>query len=96
MKTNWQKLPGFPRTRESIVERLINQEMFLFEGEEGVPRVYKLNSGAAMIWLLCDGTRTLDEIALEIATCENLQKREVLLHVRDSVERFQSLGLLEG
>ncbi len=91
-----QRLPGFPRTRESIVERLIDQELLLFEGKDGGCIVHILNSGAAMIWLLCDGSRTLEEVSLEISSAESLPEDEVLSQVWEAVSQFQTLGLLEG
>jgi Coenzyme PQQ synthesis protein D (PqqD) len=55
-----------------------------------------LNSGAAMVWLLCDGNRDLGEISRQISSAGSLPQEQVLLQVQETVAQFQALGLLEG
>lgn len=58
--------------------------------------MHTLNSGATLVWFLCDGTRDLADIATEISTTFDLPKEEVMPQVQESVAQFQSLGLLES
>ena len=91
-----QALPTKPLAKESVEERLMGQELFLFDGEDIRCAVHTLNSGAALIWMLCDGSRDLDDMAQEIAGAYDLSPQEVLSHVQKTVAQFQSLGLLES
>jgi hypothetical protein len=75
-------------------EEIIGEELFLYDDATGA--VHTLNSGAAMVWLLCDGQRDVVEISQEIAIAGNLPPEQVLPQVREAVAQFQSLGLLEG
>ena len=81
-----------PKGREDISEELIDQELFLYD--EGTGIVHQLNSGAAMVWLLCDGTKDVVSIAGEIAHASELDADNVLQDVQDALQRFDSLGLL--
>lgn len=50
------------------------------------------NSGAAMIWLLCDETQDIQSLDRESAVTETLSELEVLDHVQEAVQQFQALG----
>ena len=84
-----------PLPKESVNERLIDHELFLFDSEDSNCQVHTLNGGAALIWYLCDGARDVQSIAHEIATGFDLKKRDVLPDVRAAVARFHELNLLE-
>ena len=90
-----QRIETKPVPKSSIVEseELMGQELFLYD--DGSEIVYTLNSGAAMIWLLCDGTRDVESIAREIALTGKPPEEEILAHVQETVEQFQLLGLIE-
>ena len=85
-----------PVSKNSIVEseQLLGQELFLFDVSNGA--VHALNSGAAMVWLLCDGTRELGDIAKEVVCTCDLTQQEVLAQVQETVGQFRALGLLEA
>ena len=85
-----------PVPKNSIVEteELLGQELFLYDVSNGA--VHTLNNGAAMVWLLCDGTMDLGAIAREIVCTCDLTQREVLAQVQETVGQFQALGLLEA
>ena len=74
-------------------EELIGHELFLYD--DCSETVYTLNGGATMIWLLCDGNRDIQSIAGEIAMTDTLSETEVLDQVWETVEEFESLGLIE-
>ncbi len=71
----------------------MDQDMFLYDEHTGT--VHQLNGGAAMVWLLCDGSRDLMSMAEEIASTSNMSTTDVLPDVRETVSQFQTLGLLD-
>ncbi len=82
-------------TRNSRIvdsEELLGQELFLYDETTGA--VHAFSSGAAMIWLLCDGTRNLEGIAAEIASVSGVPQDQVLHQVQEIVAQFHDLGLL--
>lgn len=85
-----------PSPKSGIVEseELLGNELFLYDESNGA--VHTLTSGAAMIWLLCDGHRDLESISQEIGLVSNLPAEQVLPQVVETVSEFRSLGLLEG
>ena len=84
-----------PLTKKGISEELIGQELFLYDRDNN-GTVHCLNSGAAIIWLLCDGTRNLESIAGGIANIAELPKQQILVEVQETVMQFKALGLLES
>ena len=88
-------LPTKPRAKDSVNERLIDQEPFLFDTEDSSCMIHTLNNGAAIIWLLCDGKRNVESITREIAATHSLAEEEVLAQVQETVAQLRSLGLME-
>jgi hypothetical protein len=84
-----------PLVRKDIEAVLIEQELFLQDYSNKDSGLHCLNNGAAVIWLLCDGTRDVESIAGEIATTFRLPRQQVLTEVQETVTQFQTLGLLE-
>ena len=85
-----------PAPRSSIVEseELLGEELFLYDQASGA--VHTLSSGAAMIWMLCDGARDLASITEEIRSASQISTELILPQVQEAVAQFQTLGLLEG
>ena len=85
-----------PQPREAVLqsEEMIGKQLFLYEGEEG-DVVHCLNGGAAIVWLLCDGEMDTSKIARRISDEFSLPKGKALLEVREIIEQFESLNLLE-
>jgi|SRR5436853_1400103 hypothetical protein len=54
-----------PHRRPDLIERELSDELVLYDPESD--RAYLLNRSAAAIWDLCDGTRSLEEIARELS-----------------------------
>ena len=84
-----------PQAKDTLEEELIGDELFLCD-HSGDKAIHCLNSGAAMIWYLCDGTRTIETIAAEIAAISELSKEQALADVKDTIAKFQELGLLKA
>ena len=87
-------LPRRPRPRGDIHEELVGDQLFLYRtGTDQA--VHCLNSGAAVIWLLCDGTRDLASIAREVSVAYRIPEADVLGDVRTTLTQLNALGLLE-
>lgn len=84
-----------PCTREDIEAVLMNRELFLYDYDND-SAMHCLNSGAAVVWFLCDGTRDTETIAAHIAATYSLPVQQVLTEVRETLAHFQALGLLES
>lgn len=92
---NAQDLLTKPTPKDSVHEKLIDQELFLFSSDDPSCPVHTLNGGAALVWYLCDGARNVHSIAHEIASCFDLEESEILDDVREAVARFHELSLLK-
>ena len=77
-----------PLAKGSVDERLIGEELLLFDSEDGNCAVHTLNGGGALVWYLCDGERDLHGIAREIAASFGRSEQEVLPDLRAAVTRF--------
>lgn len=82
-----------PVKKNGIAEEQIDHELFLYPAQSD--QVHVLNSGAALIWMLCDGGRDMGSIASELATRFNLPEQQTLNDVQQTVAQLQALGLLE-
>ena len=81
-----------PKGREDISEELIDQYLFLYD--EGTGAVHQLNSGAAMVWLLCDGAKDVAAIVEDILQSSTAEPEQVLTDVQNALQMFDELGLL--
>ena len=74
-----------PRPKRDLAEseELRGEELFLFDRDSGA--VLRLNGGASVVWLLCDGTRDVASIAKEIAADSGLPEPRVLVDVQEAV-----------
>ena len=84
-----------PSTRTDVAEEWVGKEIFIYDQKNG-DEVYVLNSGAALIWLLCDGSRDVESIAGELAEEFELPKGKLIGEVRETVEQFETLNLVEA
>lgn len=84
-----------PSTRTDVAEEWVGKEVFIYDQKNG-DEVYVLNSGAALIWLLCDGSRDVEGIAGELADEFELPKANLIGEVSETVDQFQTLNLIEA
>lgn len=72
----------------------LGDELLIYsdENELGVT----LNASSKQIWQLCDGTRSLDEIATEIGHQMDCSREVLLEDICTTVRQFNELGLLES
>ena len=93
--TNSNGAMAGPSARTDLAEEWIGQEVFLYDHENG-DEVYVLNSGAALIWLLCDGLHDVEGIAGELAEEFELPKVKLIGEVRETLQQFETLKLVEA
>ena len=84
-----------PLAKQGVTEELVGGELFLYDRNNG-EAVHCLNGGAAMIWFLCDGTRSVAAMAAEIAAISDVSPQQVLVEVQETVVQFKALHLLES
>ena len=83
-----------PKARTDMAEEWLGQEVFVFDPSNG-DEVLRLNSGAALIWLMCDGSRDIKTIAGELAQEFELSETEMRGDVEQAVVQFEALELVE-
>ena len=89
-------VPARPSPKAKVVEteELVGDKLFVFD--EGTGVTHELNSGAAIIWFLCDGERDLKAIASELVREYKLSMAQALADVQRAVSEFQALGILDN
>ena len=65
----------------------------LFRDSDG-ERIHVLNATAREIYLLCDGSRSTDEVALEMANRYTVDQSTARTNVDEIVEALVGLGIL--
>ncbi len=83
-----------PRPRADIQEELVGDQLFLYRAEDA-ETVHCLNSGAAVIWLLCDGARDEASLAHELSEAYHVPEPIALEDIRTTLAQLQDLGLLD-
>ena len=74
-------------------EEVIGQQLFLYD--ESTEDVHTLSSGAALVWLLCDGERDVESMVRDVASYYELPEPDALDLVQEAVALFQEQELLE-
>lgn len=82
-----------PAARDDFEEEIVGDELFLSDAEERV--VHCLNSGAAMVWYLCDGQRSVSDIVQELVAISGKSQEEIQQDVLEILVQFRRLGLLK-
>jgi hypothetical protein len=78
--------------RPDVAALPLDDDVVLYaQGDESA---FVLNQTASRIWSLCDGTRTAETIAGEIAADYGVAYDQALSDVRDFVVRLRRAGLL--
>jgi hypothetical protein len=79
--------------KASLAVRDVDGDFILHDDRSG--SVHRLNSVAAVIWQLCDGSREPGEIATEVAGVFGQPVAEVSHDVDAILTRFADTGLIE-
>ncbi|HID95241.1 MAG TPA: radical SAM protein [Candidatus Latescibacteria bacterium] len=86
--------PDKPLKRGDLVFRELEGEGILFDPKTG--SMHSLTKTALLIWNLCDGRHSLKQIADHILERFEAEPDQVRGDVKETVGRFQQLGLLQG
>ncbi len=83
-----------PRRDETIVWRELEREVLVLSDQGLTLRV--LNSTASAVWKLCDGSRTVEEIAVEIAALFEVDRETAERDTADFIETMVAHGLVRA
>jgi pyrroloquinoline quinone biosynthesis protein D len=83
-----------PRQGEEIFFRQIEDEGILYQPQEN--RVHSLNRTALLIWELCDGEHTVEDIAEKVRTVFRVSRKRALEDVEATLKQLKELGLLDS
>jgi len=78
--------------RPDVSSQTLDDELILYDPDLG--RAHVLNRTAAQVWSLCDGTRSVEAIARQLATAHGIELEQALVDVRDLVDDFGRADLL--
>ena len=82
-----------PRRRPDVTSRLIDGEAVLFD--RATQRTHRMNETALVIWDACDGQRTTDDVARELADRFEVARDRALVDVEQVLAAFAQSGLVE-
>ena len=78
---------------EGLTTKDLGDEFIVFDVAED--RVHVLNSTARMILLLCDGARTVEDLAMAFAETYRLDEATARKDVTDTLAQLLDLGLID-
>ena len=78
--------------REGFLVEEVGREVLAYDLKRH--RVHCLNETAALIWTLCTGRRSVEQIAVSLDIALDHASRETL--VRDAIAQFKRQGLVDG
>ncbi len=81
-----------PRRVGRVVQHEIDGEIVLYDPKRN--RVHTLNPTAAVIWQLCDGSRTVDQLAEDMAIMYDMDQVVVKRDLIQVLEDFGKAHLL--
>ncbi|HRX87661.1 MAG TPA: HPr-rel-A system PqqD family peptide chaperone [Phycisphaerae bacterium] len=82
-----------PRRRPGVTSRLLEGDAVLYDAAGG--RMHRMNETALHIWNACDGKRTTDEVAAEIAARYDVPHDTARADVEQTLAALALAGLLE-
>jgi len=85
---------GFPKRAGSMAWQTIDGETVLLNIE--ARQLLGVNEVAARVWALCDGTRSVREIVVEIAREFTVDEAVALKDVRAFLEELRAAGAIES
>lgn len=80
------------RRAEGVTEHTVDGELVLYDPVR--QRVHVLNASAAVIWQLCDGTRTRNDFATALAWAWPEARSDFHADVADILRELEAEGLL--
>ena len=83
-----------PKVRDDLIVSDFVDELVVCKPSSGGMELHHLNGTATLVFRICDGSGTMDELAADIADAYGLPVPDVQRDVRTIVRRFRQLGLL--
>ena len=87
-------LPDFRPRRREVPWRALDTEALVVDVDSG--RLYPLNSVATRIWTLCDGARSLDDIARAVVEEFDADEATIRQDVAQFVAQLRAAGLVDA
>lgn len=82
-----------PRARADLAVVELDDEAIIYDAQSG--QLHRLNSTGRIVFSLCDGRSTTQELAADLAEAYGLPCEEMETHVATLVANLQSAGLVE-
>ena len=83
-----------PRKMDHLIQHDMDDEVLVYDPV--VDRTHRLNSSATLIWELCDGTRSLEDIARALTEQFEVEFETALQDARAVLEQLKEEQLLTG
>ncbi|MCZ6651504.1 MAG: PqqD family protein [Planctomycetota bacterium] len=83
-----------PRKMDHLIQHGMDDEVLVYDPV--VDRTHRLNVSAALIWELCDGTRSLEDIARVLTEQFEVEFDTALQDARTVLEQLKEEQLLTG
>ncbi len=83
-----------PRKMDHLIQHDMDDEVLVYDPV--VDRTHRLNSSASLIWELCDGTRSLEDIARVLTEQFEVEFETALQDARAVLEQLKEEQLLSG
>ncbi|MGH8977245.1 MAG: PqqD family protein [Acidimicrobiia bacterium] len=81
-----------PRQREGLAATVLDDELVVYDASSSM--LHHLNRTASLVWLQCDGERTVEAIARAVAGSSTTDSEAILQDVVALVEQLSTASLL--
>ena len=85
-------LPNYPKQREDIHTRIVDEEVVILDRQQNL--IHQLNGTATYIWDCCDGSTSLQEIAIQFAEEFDVPQEIATRDLMAVIQQFCDLHLL--
>ena len=85
---------GSPRKMDHLIQHHMDDEVLVYD--PAVDRTHRLNVSATLIWQLCDGTRSLEDIARVLTEQFEVEFETALRDAGAVLEQLKEEQLLTG
>ncbi|MGH2784267.1 MAG: PqqD family protein [Actinomycetota bacterium] len=83
---------GRPTTREDLTSIELDGEIVVYDEVTGA--LHHLNPSASIVMSLCDGTLSIEDMALAISEVVDVPVADLIVQVRSAIERLAEAGLI--
>ena len=84
--------PNYPKQREDIHTRVVDEEVVILDRQQNL--IHQLNGTATYIWDCCDGSTSLQEIAIQFAEAFDVPQEIATRDLMVVIQQFCDLHLL--